>query len=72
MKRRYPHHTITMHPDLHDLLERYRNIRGVGRSTAITELLFYFLDKKACPANPMQIEQALGELQKSDVPRRLA
>jgi len=72
VKRNHPKLSITLHPQALAYVERYRALRGVGRSTAISELLLFLIQRDECPANPAQIEQALSLLREDAAPRGLA
>lgn len=60
--RRVAPTSITLSPELRDLLDRYARDRRISRSAAIEELILYVFDRSGCPANPRLIAQTIRML----------
>lgn len=63
---------MTFHPDAWTGVREYARVRGIPKSTALSELILYILKGDRCETNPKIIEHALSALRDSDGSRGLA
>jgi hypothetical protein len=66
MGQNYPKKNITFSPQALSAIEAYAKERGIGRSTAISELiLFVVLGPEDSPTNPKVIERSALKVRES-------
>ena len=63
MNRNFPNKNITFSPQSLQAVELYAKKRGIGRSTAVQELIMYvILGDEECPVNPKVVEKAAQQV----------
>ena len=65
MGRKSPVKRLTFKPDALRAIDAYAKERGIGRSTAVSELILYvILGEDRCPINPKVLKEIVEKVRK--------